>query len=158
MKPRAVRGLDPAMPLDGAARRIVAVRVADLYACAPAALRRDDAAALHDLRIATKRLRYVLELVGFCLGDAGQAGLTAARELQTLTGDIHDCDVLLARIAAAPSANGKGMRRLAKRFRERRRDLYAQFTGLWQRIEAVDLRATLAATTSSSPGDRPASA
>lgn len=58
-----------------------------------------DAEALHDLRIAAKRLRYVLEAAEPALGPAAAAGAKAARELQTLLGDIHDCDVLLPRVA-----------------------------------------------------------
>jgi CHAD domain-containing protein len=151
MKSRAVTGIEPTMELTQAARRIVAARVAELYACAPAALDGADTIALHDMRVAAKRLRYVLELVGFCLGDRADEALSAARALQTLTGDVHDCDVVLARIAAMPSPRGKGMRPLATRFADRRSELFAQFTTLWQRIERSDLRASLDARTPSSP-------
>lgn len=54
-----------------------------------------DADALHDLRITAKRLRYVLEAAEPALGDAAADGAKAAREVQTLLGDVHDCDVLL---------------------------------------------------------------
>jgi CHAD domain-containing protein len=54
-----------------------------------------DADALHGLRIAAKRLRYVLEAAEPALGDAAADGAKAARDVQTLLGDVHDCDVLL---------------------------------------------------------------
>jgi hypothetical protein len=50
------------------------------------------------MRIAAKRLRYVLELTGFCLGDAAETGRKRARDLQGLLGELHDCDVMLPRI------------------------------------------------------------
>jgi CHAD domain-containing protein len=59
-----------------------------------------DAEALHDLRIAAKRLRYVLEAAAPALGPAALDGAKAARELQTVLGDLHDTDVLLPRVAA----------------------------------------------------------
>jgi CHAD domain-containing protein len=54
-----------------------------------------DAEALHRLRIDAKRLRYTLEAAEPALGAPAAAGAKAARELQTVLGDIHDCDVLL---------------------------------------------------------------
>jgi CHAD domain-containing protein len=59
-----------------------------------------DAEALHDLRIAAKRLRYVLEAAAPALGPAALDGAKAARELQSVLGDLHDSDVLLPRVAA----------------------------------------------------------
>jgi CHAD domain-containing protein len=48
---------------------------------------------LHKLRIATKRLRYALELFEQCLGpEAGMFAKKVAR-LQTSLGELHDCDV-----------------------------------------------------------------
>src|SRR3546814_7404730 len=44
----------------------------------------------HDMRIAAKRLRYLLELTETCFGDAGPAARRAARDLQGALGDIHD--------------------------------------------------------------------
>ncbi|MFL5843677.1 MAG: CHAD domain-containing protein [Solirubrobacteraceae bacterium] len=58
-----------------------------------------DVEALHDLRLAAKRLRYVLQAAAPALGPAARAGAKAAKELQTLLGDLHDCDVLVPRVA-----------------------------------------------------------
>jgi hypothetical protein len=56
---------------------------------------------LHDMRIAAKRLRYVLEVTGHCFGKAGGEAEKVAKELQGMLGEIHDCDVLIPRVATA---------------------------------------------------------
>ena len=93
MKARRVKGLDPAGTLADNAERIVRTRlgeVADLLAKA------DDPAevtALHDLRIACKRLRYLLELTHPCFGPYASTAIKRVKELQDLLGEIHDADV-----------------------------------------------------------------
>jgi CHAD domain-containing protein len=67
---------------------------------APAALRPDAATEQHDLRIAAKRLRYVLEVTGFCFGRPADTARRHARDIQGVLGELHDCDVMLPRVAA----------------------------------------------------------
>lgn len=50
---------------------------------------------LHAMRIAVKRLRYTLEMYEPMLGNRAADAITAAREMQELLGEIHDCDVWL---------------------------------------------------------------
>ncbi len=100
MKARKVKGLDPGGRLADNAARIVAVRLEELRSFAPEALEPDSSEAQHDMRIAAKRLRYLLELTEICFGEAGPAARRAARDLQGVLGDIHDCDVM------APMATG----------------------------------------------------
>jgi CHAD domain-containing protein len=100
MKARRVKGLEPAGPLDANLRRIVAVRTAELCSFAEAV--RDPRAVreLHAMRIAAKRLRYVLEMSEPVLGDPARQGARDARKLQDLLGEIHDCDELIPRVKA----------------------------------------------------------
>jgi CHAD domain-containing protein len=151
MKARAVSGIDPEVGLAEAARQIVAVRSEELYSLAAGAVSGEDVVALHDMRIAAKRLRYVLELIGFCLGDVAAEAEGRMRELQTVIGDIHDCDVLLERLARSERAGRKGMRRLATRLELRRRQLFGEFIRLWGAIELSGLRERIVAATSYSP-------
>ena len=98
MKARRVKGLDPAGPLADNAQRIVATRLDELCAFAPRVLDAREVEALHDMRIAAKRLRYVLEVTAPCFGPyAAQAG-ERTKQLQDLLGEIHDCDVLVPRL------------------------------------------------------------
>lgn len=98
MKAKRVKKLDPAAPLAENAARIVRVRLAELHSFAPRALEPDAETEQHDLRIAAKRLRYVLEVGGFCLGSAAAKARRRARDLQDLLGELHDCDVMLPRV------------------------------------------------------------
>ncbi len=151
MKAHRVDGLDPAMTLVDAARRIVAVRTAELYAFVPEALGENAVSAMHDMRIAAKRLRYLLDLVGFCFGDVGEEARLRARALQDVLGEVHDCDVMLERIAASREREPEGFDALAALFRERRAGHFDDFTMLWQEIEESGLRDRLLVATFASP-------
>lgn len=98
MKAKKVKGLDPAGPLGENAARIISVRLGELRSFAPSALEPEGSEAQHDMRIAAKRLRYVLEATGFCFGEAADRARRAARDLQDVLGEIHDCDVMLPRV------------------------------------------------------------
>jgi hypothetical protein len=98
MKARRVKGLDPDMALADAAERIIRVRLGELYSFVPRALDPGEVQALHDLRIAAKRLRYVLEVTGPFLGDYAPTAAKRARDIQDLVGEIHDCDVQLPQV------------------------------------------------------------
>jgi hypothetical protein len=73
------------------------VRLEELRSFAPKALKPDRRKQQHDMRIAAKRLRYVLEATEFCFGRAGPAARRRARDLQEILGELHDCDVMLPR-------------------------------------------------------------
>ena len=49
--------------------------------------------ALHDMRIAAKRLRYALELFQQCWGRSLQGYAKTVARIQTALGELHDCDV-----------------------------------------------------------------
>jgi hypothetical protein len=98
MKARRVKKLDPRQPLAHNAARIVRVRVHEMRSFAPRALEPGATCDQHDMRIAAKRLRYVLEATELCFGKAGQTARRRARDLQDLLGELHDCDVMLPRV------------------------------------------------------------
>ncbi|HLM50843.1 MAG TPA: CHAD domain-containing protein [Solirubrobacteraceae bacterium] len=98
MRARKVTGLDPHGPLADNAERIVRLRLAELYGFVPAALDAGQVETLHDMRIAAKRLRYVLEVTGPCFGSFARTATKRVKDLQDLLGEIHDCDVMLPRV------------------------------------------------------------
>ena len=103
MKARRVEGLDPHEPLRPNAARIVRTRLDELRGFTDQALAPDASVAQHDMRIAAKRLRYVLEIVGPCIGEEALAAHRAAKELQSVLGDLHDCDLMLLKIESIES-------------------------------------------------------
>ena len=98
MKARKVKGLDPDGPLGENAILIIETRLGELRSFVPAV--RDPGAVreLHDMRIAAKRLRYVLEMTEPVFGPPAQAGAKAAKKLQDALGEIHDCDEFVPRV------------------------------------------------------------
>ena len=128
MKARKVRGLDPAQSLRRNAARIVRTRLEELRFFAAEALDPAAAADQHRMRIAAKRLRYVLEIVEGCFGPEALAARRAAKELQGVLGEIHDCDVMLPR--------AEGVESLVALLRIRRELLHRRFVDLWRAEES----------------------
>jgi len=100
MKARKVKGLDPAAPLADNAERIVRVRLDELCAFMPKAADPAQVVALHDMRIAAKRLRYILEITHPAFGPYAQTAVRTVKDLQDLLGEMHDCDVQAPEVAA----------------------------------------------------------
>ena len=100
MKARRVKRLDPAAAARGErARASVSVARRDALV-RPAALDPANSVAQHDMRIAAKRLRYILEATGFCFGKPAQ---TAGRRARDLQGTARGSVPRLRRDAAARS-------------------------------------------------------
>ncbi len=93
--PHKVRNLHCRASFVEGARSVLGVRLAEVEARRTDISGPEDSRALHDLRIAAKRLRYSLETfaVAFSPGVA-DAHADRVRELQDVLGRIHDLDVL----------------------------------------------------------------
>jgi CHAD domain len=100
VKARRVKKLDARAPLADNAARIIRVRLDEMLSFAPAALEFERVRDQHDMRIAAKRLRYILEMTEFCFGKPAERARRRARDLQDLLGELHDCDVMLPRVEA----------------------------------------------------------
>ena len=124
MKPRAIEGLEPGGPLMPNVARIVSVRLDELRGFVDEALAPDASEAQHDMRIAAKRLRYVLEIFAPCLGDEAEVARRVAKRLQSVLGDLHDCDLMLTRVERMDSVEAV--------LRQRRERLFHDFVELWQ--------------------------
>ena len=167
MKALRVDGLQPEGPLADNAERIVHVRLGELTSFMPRAADPDEVVALHDMRIAAKRLRYVLEVTGSCFGPYAAKAVGPVKELQDLLGEIHDCDVQLPQVAAVleelvkedVAAAGRspgglagapnrrtydGLVALQVHLRARRRALFGDFLELWRDLERKGFAARLA--------------
>jgi hypothetical protein len=92
-KPRPVTGLHPDRRLRPNARRILRVRIDEVYSYDGLVADPANVTELHDMRIACKRLRYLLEIFGIAFEADLDPFLEEVKGLQDLLGDIHDCDV-----------------------------------------------------------------
>lgn len=107
---------------------------------------------LHEMRIAAKRLRYVLEAFVPYHREELEGTLSTARSLQEILGDIHDCDIweaVLAKVLKKSRLGGKeialravdlpGIRSGLELLREdrgrRRKKRYRRLLRLWKDIE-----------------------
>jgi CHAD domain-containing protein len=167
VKARKVKGLDPEGTLGDNAEQIVHVRLDELCSFMPKAADPEEVVALHDMRIAAKRLRYVLEVTGPCFGSYASSAVKLVKDLQDLLGEIHDCDVQLPEVAgfleelmaedvAAAGASPKDLAKTPNRrayaglvalqvhLRARRRELFEQFLELWRDYERKGFAARLA--------------
>jgi len=167
VKARRVKGLDPEGPLADNAEKIVRVRLDELTSFMPKASHPEEVVALHDMRIAAKRLRYVLEVTGPCFGPYASTAVRLVKDLQDLLGEIHDCDVQLPEVdaflhelmeqdAAAAGTSARDLARVPNRrayaglvalqvhLRARRRALFEQFLELWRDLERKGFAARLA--------------
>jgi hypothetical protein len=122
VKARKVKGLAPGEPLAGNALRTVETRLAELRSFADDARDPQQVKALHDMRIAAKRLRYVLEMTAPALGPAADRGAKAAKKLQDVLGEVHDCDEFVPRVeehmAKLRAQDAAALRRAAGRARD----------------------------------------
>lgn len=123
MRAKRVKGLDPDAELASAMQRIVRVRAKELRSFVPRALDPAEAGALHDMRIAAKRLRYVFELAEPCFGADARSRAKRARVLQDAIGEVHDCDVLIELAEGEPE--------LLAAVRARRERLFEEFLDRW---------------------------
>jgi CHAD domain-containing protein len=138
----------PGEPYAHAAARIVRVRADELFEQAEGVLDTEDIERVHDMRVASRRLRAALEVFGPCFDrDDHKALLREVKQLADALGARRDPDVQIAalnklRKELAPE-NHAGVDLLIARAREQQ---MAGNTALREALEAVlshDLRGRL---------------
>jgi CHAD domain-containing protein len=75
------------------ARKVMQTRLKALLAYEPYVQQPDRSKELHAMRIATKRLRYMMQACAPLYQGELEAPIDAMETLQDMLGDIHDCDV-----------------------------------------------------------------
>lgn len=95
-KARDVEGLDPDIPFVLAAARAVSVRAEELFEHSADVLDTQDIERVHDMRVATRRLRAVLEIFAPCFPeDQHKPVLKDVKRLADALGARRDPDVQL---------------------------------------------------------------
>lgn len=107
-KARPVVGLSAQAPMGKNARIMARARLEDLYAWSEFVDEPYRVKELHDLRIATKRLRYTLEIFEDFLPDFCKDAVKELTQLQDELGDLHDSDVMIALLRLCLSMQDSG--------------------------------------------------
>jgi CHAD domain-containing protein len=122
-KARAIQGLSEDDPYAVAAAKIVAVRSRELADHAAGVLDVSDIERVHDMRVATRRLRAALEVFEPCFPPKRfRAALREVKELADALGERRDRDVTIAALgefaAAMSQADRAGISSLVDRLRD----------------------------------------
>ncbi len=132
------------------ARRLFAQRLRDVFACHRAITGEDDVEGLHKLRIAVKKLRYAIETLDFAAGENAKENLRFFKKLQTVLGDLHDCDVFIEMASKRANKLQKqsfathlqnGYQIVLAKIAVQRRDFYADYFKLFGHARIQEWRA-----------------
>ena len=100
-KPRPIPDLSADVPYGEAAAKIVAVRAAELREHAQGVLDTGDIERVHDMRVATRRLRAALEIFEPCFApEQFDQALRDVKRLADALGERRDRDVAIASLTA----------------------------------------------------------
>jgi CHAD domain-containing protein len=126
-KARDIPGFDGRKSFRAIAREAVAVRSREVFAHAAGVLDTDDIERVHDMRVATRRLRAVLEVFAPAFdAQEHKAVLNDVKALADALGARRDPDVQLAALetiaAALPGPDQPGLEAFADRVRGEQRD------------------------------------
>lgn len=121
-KAQAIRGLAPDTRFRDAAAAAVSVRAQEVFAFGDAALDLSDIEGVHDMRVATRRLRAALEVFAPCFPPKRHASvLDDVKELADRLGERRDPDVAIEELEALaakfPPADAPGVQGLIDELR-----------------------------------------
>jgi CHAD domain-containing protein len=142
--------LDPFAPFGEAARRIIAVRGAELFEHAAGVLDTDDIERVHDMRVATRRLRAALEVFSEALPhDELKPVLRDVKRLADALGERRDPDVHIEEFtklrAAVAVADRPGVDLLLESLRSEQAHGNEHLAAALDEMRASDLRGRIAA-------------
>lgn len=139
-KPADVRGLSPQDPLREAAGKILWTRFEEMWAQRDKVIPEFDADGVHDMRVASRRLRTAMQTFRPCFPRRSyRAHYRCIRELADLLGEVRDRDVQLEELEAdletLPGPEQPGLRSLAERLRSERETHREALQRLLQRLD-----------------------
>jgi CHAD domain-containing protein len=117
--------LNPAQSYRSAMRKLIAARWGAVWKAVPVAIAGEDIEGVHDVRVASRRLRAAMDVAVGCFPDGWYRPLhEVAKEITGALGEVRDRDVLLdhltkQREAAAPGER-PGIDRLIERVNRER--------------------------------------
>lgn len=121
-KARAIPGLNEDDPYAAVAAKVVAMRASELAENSAGVLDTEDIERVHDMRVATRRLRAALEVFEPCFpGKRFKAALREVKDLADALGERRDRDVAIAALEqfadGLPAPDQPGVHSLIERLR-----------------------------------------
>jgi CHAD domain-containing protein len=149
-KARDIPGVVPDATFREAAASAVEVRADEVFAFRDRALDTGDIEGVHDMRVATRRLRAAMEIFAVCFPrEQHRRALREVKELADVLGERRDPDVMIDGLEgiATKLAPGDrtGIRNLERRLRAEQGDANVRLAALLDRIERTRLRERLVA-------------
>jgi CHAD domain-containing protein len=149
-KARPIPGIASNSTFREAAADAVEVRTEELFSFADGVLDTADVERVHDMRVASRRLRAVLEVFAPCFPKK-ELGLTL-REVKALADDLgerRDPDVAIQALERAgdglPAPDRPGLDGLIAELAQRQESANALLARRLERVEEIDLRSRLLA-------------
>jgi CHAD domain-containing protein len=142
--------LDPALPFAEAAKRVVAVRARELFEHSANVLDTDDIERVHDMRVASRRLRAALEVFAAAFpSKAYKPVLRDVKRIADALGERRDPDVHIAHFSAVRErlgpADQPGVDLLLDRLRREQAHGNDVLAAELERMRATDLEGRLCA-------------
>jgi CHAD domain-containing protein len=149
-KARDIPGLTAELSYRDAAARTVSVRAEELFEHAAGVLDTSDIERVHDMRVASRRLRAVLEIYEPCFPRKPlRSALDAVKAVADALGERRDPDVQLAQLdefaSAVKPADRPGVEAFAERVRAEQGTANRTLATALAELEETDLRGRLAA-------------
>ena len=152
-KARAISGVAPDSSFREAAADAVEVRTEELFSFAEGVLETGDVERVHDMRVASRRLRAVLEIFAPCwVGRAKSPYRAALRDVKALAdtlGERRDPDVQIEALqtagAAMPAVQRAGVNALTDRLRGRQAQANERLLEALEHTGRTELRERLLA-------------
>ncbi|MCZ7648355.1 MAG: CHAD domain-containing protein [Planctomycetota bacterium] len=137
-----------ATPVRVRARELIVARLENMLVFEPYVEQEEKGEELHQMRIATKRLRYAMEIFNPAFDGRLKEFIEPAKKVQALLGDLQDCEVWSAFMREFEDEERRrtqeffghvrpmgrvipGLHFLARNRTERRKEIYAQFVAFW---------------------------
>lgn len=145
-KAQKISGLDSETPFRFATGRIIEIRFDEMMRHRSGTILGRDPEELHDMRVASRRLRAVMDVSSGCFPKQYRYYHQTVKELTDALGGVRDCDVMREALMAyrdpRPEAERPAINRLLQNLRTEREARRLEMLAFFQRLddERFDVR------------------
>jgi CHAD domain-containing protein len=138
-KAQKISGLDADTPFRAATGRIIETRFDEMMQHRAGTILGRDPEELHDMRVASRRLRAVMDVSGSCFPRQYRYYHRMVKELTDALGGVRDCDVMREALIEyrnhRPAAERPAINRLLQNLKQERDARRIEMLAFFQRLE-----------------------